>query len=236
MDVLVSGKTSFKVEVPYLLGETGPKGPKPILVYLHGRGETIETFKAATSRFHDLDAYHLYIQGPYADKTVTASRERIGYAWHLYNHKQGSLVKSLEYTAEFIQEVVDGVRPFLNITRLCLIGYSMGGSQAAYFAFTRWKHTNELIAIGSRLDTGILNIRSPHVGHIGILGVQGEQDAVVEARSQADAFADLADAGIDARLRLVPGGHPLSEEAIRAALDWLATRGYKAGIPQLEQS
>jgi predicted esterase len=231
MDVLVSGKTSFKIEVPYLLAETGPKGPKPILVYLHGKGETIDAFQASTTGFHELNAYHLYIQGPYADKTVTKSRERIGYAWHLYNHKQGSLVKSLEYTAEFIQEVIDGVRPFLKITRLCLVGYSMGGSQAAYFAFTRWKHTNELIAIGARLDAGILNIGSSHVGHIGILGVHGEQDEVVEAPSQADAIQAMAAAGLDARLQTVPGGHNLSDDAIRASLAWLATRGYVHAQP-----
>jgi len=229
MDVLVSGKTSFKVEVPYQVAETGPKGPKPLIVYLHGKGGTIEAFKRETSGFHSLSAYHLYIQGPYADKTVTETRERIGYAWYLYNHKQGSLVKSLEYTAEFIQEVIDGVRPFLKITRLCLIGYSMGGYQAGYFAFTRWKHTNELIAIGARLDAGILNIGSSHVGHIGILGVHGEQDEVVEARYQADAIKAMAAIGLDARLQMVPGGHTLSDDAIRASLDWMATRGY--GLP-----
>ena len=41
-DVLLSGKTSFKIEVPYLLVETGKKNSKkPLIIYLHGYGEEV---------------------------------------------------------------------------------------------------------------------------------------------------------------------------------------------------
>lgn len=226
MDVLVSGKTSFKIEVPYQLAETGPKGPKPLIVYLHGKGGTIEAFKRATSGLHALSAYHLYIQGPYADKTVTETRERIGYAWYLYNHKQGSLVKSLEYTAEFIQEIIDGVRPFLKITRLCLVGYSMGGYQAGYFAFTRWKHTNELIVIGGRVKTELLGTKWAHIGHIKVLGLHGKSDAVVDPARAKEEIDRLAAKGLDASFQAIPGGHDLSAAAIRRSVAWLKKNGY----------
>lgn len=226
MDVLVSGKTSFKVEVPYQLAETGPKGPKPLIVYLHGKGSTIEEFKRATSGFHTVSAYHLYIQGPYADKTVTETRERIGYAWYLYNHKQGSLVKSLEYTAEFIQEIIDGVRPFLKITRLCMVGYSMGGYQAGYFAFTRWKHTNELIVIGGRIKTELLGTKWKHIGHVKVLGLHGKADAVVDPALAKEEIERLAAKKLDASFKAIPGGHELSAPAIRESVAWLKKNGY----------
>lgn len=36
-DVLVSGKESFKIEVPFKITETGRKGvKKPLIVFLHG--------------------------------------------------------------------------------------------------------------------------------------------------------------------------------------------------------
>lgn len=226
MDVLVSGKTSFKVEVPYQLAETGPKGPKPLIVYLHGRGETLEVFKRRTSALHAIDAYHLYIQGPYAELTISKPRERFGYSWYLYNGKQGSFVKSLEYTAEFIQEIIDGVRPFLNITRLCMLGFSMGGYQAAYFAFTRWKHTNELIVIGGRVKTELLAAKWPRIRHIKVLAVHGELDDIVHPDTQRQQIEILRNKGLDATFSIHPQGHAITPSVLKTVDNWLKKNGY----------
>ena len=65
-EVLFSGKTSFKIEVPYELVETGDKGgDKPLIIYLHGYGDYLKSFKKKNSFLLNLDAYHLFIQGPY---------------------------------------------------------------------------------------------------------------------------------------------------------------------------
>lgn len=227
MDVLVSGKTSFKIEVPYTLFETGEKGPKPLIVYLHGRGQYLELFKKKTEALHELNAYHLYIQGPYAELTHSPDREKVGYSWYLYNGKQGSFVKSLEYTAEFIQEIIDGVVPFIKVTRLCMIGYSMGGYQAGYFALSRWKHTNELIVIGGRIKTEVVTENGwQNLKHLNVLGLHGTDDKQVLPEPQRLSIQTMRENGVSADFQTCEGGHALTPELLDSALRWLKKVGY----------
>ena len=227
MDVLVSGKTSFKVEVPYKLIETGSKGEKPLFVYLHGRGQNLETFEKSMAPFMDFRGYHLFIQGPYADSQMTGHREKWGFMWYLYNGKQGSFIKSLEYTAEFIQEIVDHVRQFIKADRLCMIGYSMGGYQAGYFAMTRWKHTNDLIVMGGRIKTEVLTAsRIQNMKHQQILAIHGTKDDVVLPGPQKEAIDYLKSKKINAEMREINDTHRLSSKYLRCAVDWLGEKGY----------
>lgn len=227
MDVLVSGKTSFKIEVPYTLFETGEKGPKPLIVYLHGRGQYLDLFKKKTEALHELKAYHLYIQGPYPELTHTPDREKIGYSWYLYNGKQGSFVKSLEYTAEFIQEIIDGVIPFIKVTRLCMIGYSMGGYQAGYFALSRWKHTNELIVIGGRIKTEVVTENGwQNLKHLNVLALHGASDEQVKPEPQQESIRMMRTNGVNAEFQAIDGGHALTPDQLAASLRWLKKVGY----------
>lgn len=87
MEVLSSGKTSFKVEVSYKLFETGPKRAKPLIVYLHGAGQNLPQFEKKMAALQELEAYHLFIQGPYAHVSRPKERGKWGYSWYLYNGK-----------------------------------------------------------------------------------------------------------------------------------------------------
>lgn len=227
MDILVSGKTSFKVEVPYRLGETGPKGPKPLIIYLHGAGQHMDLFerkmKPLTDRFA---AYHLFIQGPYAELDRVKYREKFGYSWYLYNGRQGSFVKSLEYTAEFIQEIVDGVLPYIKADRVCVLGYSMGGYQAAYFATTRWKHCNDLVVIGGRVKTELLAGKWSKIKHLGVLAVHGMKDTVVDPLKQKEHIDILRSHGLKADFHPVNSEHGLTNTMLNAVSDWWKTKGY----------
>ncbi len=226
MDVLVSGKTSFKIEVPYKLIESGEKGEKPIIVYLHGRGQNIPIFERQMKSMLPFRAYHLFIQAPYPDSETTKNREKWGYSWYLYNGRQGSFIKSMEYTAEFIQEIIDHVIPFIKANRLCILGYSMGGYQAAYFGTTRWKHTNEIIVIGGRIKTELLGHKWDKLRHQNILAVHGLKDEVVEFERQKAEIETMKKKDIKASLVGVNEGHTLSSKFVREAQKWLQSQGY----------
>jgi predicted esterase len=230
MDVLISGKTSFKVEVPYKLIETGPKGEKPMIVYLHGRGQNIPLFERQVKSMLNLNAYHLFIQGPYADFELTKSKEKWGYSWYLYNGRQGSFLKSMEYTAEFIQEIIDHVIKFIKVSRLCVLGYSMGGYMAGYFGTSRWKHTNELVVISGRIKTELLGTKWQNLKHQKVLAIHGLKDEIVSPDSQKEHIQKMADKGIDALFMGVNEGHKLSAHMVKMTIDWLNRMGY-----QLEQ-
>ena len=98
-DVLFSGKASFKIEVPYKLIETGESGvEKPLLVYLHGFKQNIEQFEELVEELLSLEAYHLFIQGPYPiyDRSRQKQVHEWGRSWYLYDGEQDQFVKSLE--------------------------------------------------------------------------------------------------------------------------------------------
>lgn len=226
MDVLISGKTSFKVEVPYKLVETGPKGEKPLIVYLHGKGQNIPLFERQVKSMMQINAYHLFIQGPYADFELTKSNEKWGYSWYLYNGRQGSFVKSLEYTAEFIQEIIDHIIKFIKVSRLCVVGYSMGGYMAGYFGTSRWKHTNELIVINGRIKTELLATKWPNLKHQKVLAIHGLKDEIVSPVSQKEHIQKMIARGVDAEFLGVNENHKLSAVMMKKATDWLLKQGY----------
>ncbi|MFU8860719.1 MAG: alpha/beta hydrolase [Cyclonatronaceae bacterium] len=228
MNVLISGKTSFKVEVPYRLIETGTPGDKPLIVYLHGFGQNLDKFQRQMKKLLEVRAYHLFIQGPYVNIGDAEYRGKWGYSWYIYNGKQGSFIKSLEYTSEFVQEVIDGLVPHLKIDRVCVLGYSMGAYLAGYFAFSRYKHTNDLILIGGRFKSEAFRGRIKKGKHIRVLSVHGKKDTVVNHAAQQEHIQVLVKAGIDVTAMSHPGGHELAPAIVNRVYTWMRSVGYNS--------
>ncbi|TVQ14094.1 MAG: hypothetical protein EA364_04735 [Balneolaceae bacterium] len=228
MQVLISGKTSFKVEVPYRLIETGTPGDKPLIVYFHGFGQNMDAFQQQMKKLLDVRAYHLFLQGPYVNLGDAEYRGKWGYSWYVYNGKQGSFIKSLEYTSEFVQGVIDGLVPHLKVDRVCILGYSMGAYLAGYFAFSRYKHTNDLVMIGGRLKSEVFKGRIKKGKHIRILTVHGKNDSVVEHGAQAEEMQKLIKAGFDVTEITHTGGHSLKPAQIAGIYSWMRSKGYSS--------
>lgn len=226
MKVLISGKTSFKMEVPYRLYQTGPDEAKPMIVYLHGMGHNIEIFERLTKSLHSLDAYHLYIQGPYPDLVNMKQGKNFGYSWYLYNGEQRLLLNSLEYSSEFIQEIIDGIVPHIKISRLCVLGYSMGGYLAGYFGLSRWKHTNELISISARIKAEAFETQWDNRKHINVLAIHGNADDHVEPNRQQEMIDFLKSKGLNALFKEIKGEHILTLPYLKVAKQWLEQLGY----------
>ncbi|MCC5907740.1 MAG: hypothetical protein JJU13_16115 [Balneolaceae bacterium] len=229
-DVLISGKTSFKIEVPYRLIETGKKNVnKALIVYLHGYGSNIKKFMKRCEPFLELQAYHLFIQGPYAlyDHGRKNTVSNWGYAWYLYDGKRKQFVKSLELTSEFIQDILDKLINFIDVSRVCVLGYSMGGYVAGYFGLTRWKHVNDLVIIGARIKTEILQEQDwKNLRHLNILALHGELDEKVDYRNQQKEIERFRDYDISAEFRLMNGGHLMDLSYIQNVKSWMKTNGY----------
>lgn len=229
-EVLSSGKTSFKIEVPYKLLESGPSGAKkPLIVYLHGYKQNIRYFKKKVEGLLSLEAYHLFIQAPYPiyDEQHERKVADWGRAWYLYDGDQQQFVKSLELASEFIQEVVDGILNHIEVSRLAVIGYSMGGYLAGYFALSRWKHVNELAVIGGRIKTEVFQDRKGSYGHMNVLALHGSADESVKSEPQKASTRELQEMGANATFKELPEKHGLSRTYITATKDWLKSLGYK---------
>jgi len=230
-DMLASGKRSFKIEVPYQLIETGAKGEeKPLILYLHGYGENIKTFQEKCDRFLDINAYHLFIQGPYPiyDHSQKKTVSNWGRSWYLYDGKRKQFIKSLEITSEFIQEVIDNLIKFIHVSKFCVIGYSMGGYQAGFFALSRWKHVNDVIVVGARLKTEVLNEGVyPHLKHMNILAVHGRHDDKVSFERQKESVDFLKSKGLKSELKLLDENHDFSPKVVDEIMNWLQSNDYE---------
>lgn len=230
-EVLISGKTSFKIEVPYKLIETGKKGVgKPLVLYLHGFGSNLVTFEETCKPLLSLEAYHLFIQGPYPlyDKTGSKTVSKWGRCWYLYDGKRKQFVKSLELSSEFIQEIVDKLLKFINVNKMCVFGYSMGGYLAGYFALTRWKHVNELIVAGCRIKTEVIHDEHwSNLKHLDIFAIHGKHDTVVDYSEQQNEIAKFNGKGINSVFKLIEADHHLSALYFDHILSWMKQRKYK---------
>lgn len=227
-NVLISGNTPFKIDVPYKLIETGEKVPKPLIVYLHGYNQNIEYFEKKVEKLLDVKAYHLFIQGPYPIYDTSGKRNvpKWGRAWYLYDGNQEQFIKSMEEASEFIQEIIDSFVNEIDISRLCVFGYSMGGYLGGYFAFSRWKHVNDLIAIGGRIKTESFEGKRDQAKHLNILALHGKKDTSVYPDPQKEGIELLQEEGFNATFKLLNAGHELAPVYIDEATKWLLSMGY----------
>lgn len=230
-DVLISGKTSFKIEVPYKLIESGPKkeGGKPLILYMHGFDQNIAWLEKKIEPLLDIEAYHLLVQGPYPVYDTGRDKEvaKWGRAWYLYDGTQRQFLKSMEVTSEFLQEILDDLNKVINITRMCIVGYSMGAYQAGYFAFSRWKYVNDLVAIAGRIKIEAFEGKRDTAQHMNILALHGKNDTAVYPNPQEEGIRTLRSEGFNAEFRLLDEGHPLSDNFITETGNWLNSIGYK---------
>lgn len=227
-DVLLSGKTPFRLDVPYTLIESGEKGKKPMIVYLHGFGQNNRIIRRKMDALLDLRAYHLFIQGPYPiyDKSRKRKVRDWGRSWYLYDGEQSQFVRSLELTSEFIQEVIDKLIKLVEVSRLALVGYSMGGYQAGYFALSRWKHVNDLAVIGGRIKTEVFRGRQGSYDHLNVLALHGSADESVKAEPQRESAAEMEEWGAKVDYREIDRGHKLDAAYVQVVLKWLRDSGY----------
>lgn len=228
-EVLSTGKVSFKIEVPYKLIESGEEGEKPLIVYLHGYNQNIKYFRKKVSELTSLHAYHLFIQAPYPiyDEEHKRKVPEWGRAWYLYDGDQQQFIKSLELASEFIQEVIDNILNHIEVNRLAIIGYSMGGYLAGYFALSRWKHVNELVVIGGRIKTEVFEQKGGSYNHMNVLALHGSKDKSVKSGPQQKSANKLKEMGAKVTFKELDENHTLNSGFIAESKKWLKSLGYQ---------
>ncbi len=228
-ETLLSGKSSFKIEVPYKLIESGGKGKKPLIVFLHGYKQNIALFQKLTKPMLSVEAYHLYIQAPYPiyDQTRERKVEDWGRAWYLYDGQQDQFIKSMELASEFIQGIIEKVLPTLEVSRICIFGYSMGGYLGGYFSLSRHNLVNDAIILSARIKTEAFEDNLEQANKINFLAVHGKNDTSVYPEPQKEHIQILKSSGFDASYISVNEGHKLSPNFLEPAINWLSGKGYQ---------
>lgn len=227
---LISGKNSFTIQVPFELIETGEKGgKKPLILYLHGYKDNIQSFKKRSSEmFNKVSAYHLFLQGPYPiyERRNAKKVKDWGASWYLYDGEQKQFLESLEKASEFIDNSIKNIQSTINYNRLCIIGFSMGGYLAGYYAMTRQKKVDDLVVTGARIKTEILNDHWDSISHMNILALHGNKDKLVDYIPQRNEIKTLLEKGIKADFILTEQKHIFNRKVIELICDWLPKNKY----------
>lgn len=227
-ETLLSGNASFNIEVPYKIIETGKSGEKSLIVYLHGFNQNIKQFGELVEDLLSLEAYHLFIQGPYPiyDRRRQKKVKDWGRAWYLYDGEQDQFIKSLELSAEFIQDVIGKILKQITVSRIAVLGYSMGGYQAGYFALSRRNYVNDLIVIGGRIKTEVFENQEVRYEYLSILALHGSEDESVKSDPQKESCEQLARWGAEVTFNELNEAHSLDGLFISTTLQWLISQGY----------
>lgn len=224
-EILTSGNVSFCIDVPYKLIETGQKSTeKPLIVYLHGFNDNIAAFRKRCSQIIDkFEAYHLFIRAPYPlyEKRSEKKVQDWGASWYLYDGDQDQFLRSLERTSGFLDHVFEELKSSVDYERLCLIGYSMGGYLAGYYAITRAEVVKDLIVAGARIKTEILKGKWELISHLNILALHGKRDKLVDYKPQRSEIKKLANKGVNAEFKLIDQKHIFNDEFISLICVWL---------------
>lgn len=228
--ILISERIPFDIEVPYKLIESGQKGEsKPLILYLHGFNDNLESFLKTCDLFlNQIEGYHLFVQAPYPlyDRSKKKKVHEWGRSWYLYDGEQEQFLQSMEKASDFIEKILGLVKEKISVERFCILGYSMGGYLAGYFAMTRYSLVDELIVAAARIKTEVLKSNWKAIEHLQVLAIHGEKDNLVDYKRQRTEIKRLSKKGITADFKLIDQKHIFNRAFIHEACDWLFKKGY----------
>ena len=225
--VIEKGKQSFKWEAPFELHKTGQRNhSNPLFVYLHGYRQNNILFRKKMENILGLNGYHLFIQGPYPLPTKNRPVEEWGAAWYTYDGDQQKFANSLEHTAKYIDDLLTTIKTNYEIEKTALIGYSMGGYQAGYYALSRLEKVDYLVVLSARIKTELFENSLDKMKGLNILAVHGQRDKSVKEAPQRKEIEKLKNHGVSASLKRVEAGHRLDEKITSQMVDWLLEKGF----------
>lgn len=222
VDVISVGKKTFRLQVAYKCIETGGKGKeKPLLIYLHGfaqnRDWMMQRFQNDIKR---IDAYHLFLEGPFLLLETYLKTQKKFYSWYLFNGDKDEYVSSVEYVSEYLQEVLDQFQIQLQPSEIHIVGYSMGAYLAGYFALTRPTLINKCVMINGRLKTEWVKSWE-YLSEVCFLAIHGAKDEEVAPEKQNEHIQILNENGGRGTFVEVEGDHKINDQMIAACYTFI---------------
>lgn len=226
--VQIADTTTFNVDVPYKLIETGKDAVKPLIIYLHGYKQNLMIFENKVSQLFSIDAYHLIVQGPYPiyDEERKRKVANWGRAWYLYDGEQNQFVESMEKSSRFIETIIEELSDTISMNRVTVLGYSMGGYLAGYFALSRPGLVDDLIVIGGRIKTELFE--ENRYKKMRVLALHGAKDSSVSSSRQKASCEKLQKLGAEVIYRQLEEKHRLSDNFLTEIKQWMIDNDYSA--------
>lgn len=214
-DVLVSGKRTFRLQVPYRLIETGEKGiDKPLIVYLHGFAQSSKWMEDTfLPEFQTENAFHLFIQAPFVLFEHYIKKQKEAYAWYLFGGDKERYIESMEHSAEFIQEIIDHMLGMVKAERVWMIGFSMGGYLTGYYACTRSYRLEKALTLNGRYKSEWVKDWT-ELKKTTLFAVHGKDDVEVPIDMMRQTAFEFAQHGVNIKVTEIDGTHEIDKNIL----------------------
>jgi predicted esterase len=214
-NVVATGKATYKIQVPYKLIRVGSGNNVPLVIWLHGFGQTyswmMQQFEPV---WQEMEAHHLFIQAPYLLLERYINKQSEGYSWYMFNGEREHYEDSMEHAAEFILDLAGKMRAVTNHKEVYVVGFSQGGYLSGYLALSRPKIIKRAYMLGGRFKhewvTDWDKLTSTK-----LIAIHGTSDTEVLPGPQREAIDIARQHNVSASFIEIPGGHSVTVEMLQ---------------------
>ncbi|NOQ23503.1 MAG: hypothetical protein GQ565_12770 [Candidatus Aegiribacteria sp.] len=200
--------------------EYDPELEYPLVVGLHGYGDSPENFVRLWEYFDEPDFIYACPRGPYpfTDNNVTA------YSW-FKQYEEGYDIQELDLlSAEYVISLVDDLKERHLISDVFLFGFSQGCSLTWMTGLTYPKKFTGLIGFGGRLDTTFVGASSwGDAAGLNAFVANGTMDHSVSIEEGLAAVEILENLGIETVFSSWEGVHMVNRPVLLQAQKWMET-------------
>ncbi|MGV8039211.1 MAG: alpha/beta hydrolase [Thermoanaerobaculaceae bacterium] len=214
-----------------VLVRSEPGGAKgPLVVGIHGRGDTAEGFARVWEAFGRPRPAFAVPEAPYP---LLLTGGKIGWSWDFPSQDRNLWARADPEVARYILAVVREVRASREVGGVYLLAHSQGVAYVFMAMAEEPGAVRGVIAFAGVLPGELLPdtalARAAAVTRVFI--AHGRQDEAVGIASSRKARERLSRLGFDVTLREFEGGHTVPAEVLREAQDWIAASEKAAAAP-----
>lgn len=214
-----------------VLVRTEPGGAKgPLVVGIHGRGDTAEGFARVWEAFGRPRPVFAVPEAPYP---LLFSGGKMGWSWDFPSQDRRLWARADPEVARYVLAVVREVRASREVGGVYLLAHSQGVAYAFMAMAEEPGGVRGVIAFAGVLPGEMLPdaalARAAAVTRVFI--AHGLQDEAIGIASSRKAKERLARLGFEVTLREFEGGHTIPAEVLREAQGWIAASERAAAVP-----
>ncbi len=197
-----------------------PELEYPLVVGLHGYGDSPENFIRLWEYFDEPDFIYACPRGPYpfTENNVTA------FSW-FRQYEEGYDIRELDLlSTEYVISLVNDLEDRYLISDVFLFGFSQGCALTWMTGLTHPEEFTGLIGFGGRLDTTFVSASGwGDVSGLSAFVANGTMDQAVSVEAGLEAVEILENLGIETVFSSWEGVHMVNRPVLLQAQEWMET-------------
>jgi predicted esterase len=218
--IKTDGFLALTFDVPYTLlqPDVDSREPRPMVIALHGMGQTPAHMQQMLAPLLDQPWLFLFPRGLWPYEIRKADKHAIGYAWYVFDGDQGRLRASMDLAGAHLCGLHDELRARFNVGRTALVGFSQGGYVAGYIGP---RHADRFAAAAS-IAGRIKHEFHAQASSVALAQFHGARDIAVKAEAAREAAEKSRALGFDVTYFEDPqAAHEISPAMCEALGEWL---------------